>query len=725
MIEQRRNECSVMMGYPGRLSASRAAQIRTRNWCRRGIVAALALFLLLGAGAAFAKEKDKLPARYREWLDKDVAYIISKEEREAFRRLASDEDRDKFIEQFWEIRNPTPRAATNPYKEEHYRRLDYADKNFGIGSGTDGWRTDRGRIYIQLGEPAQRMKWISHGRVRPAELWFYSNNLSPSLPGSFYVLFYQRDEVGDYRLYSPYLDGPTKLVRGADTNAQAYQLLRQLSPELARASLSLLSDEPIDRDNFTTSLSSDAMLVRIHNLPNDRFTKEKLGRGRQLREVVQSRLQLETKSLDVLAVSFQAPSGEIYVHFLLDIPKSLEELSGLDKDKNQHYISAEVNVMVRTAEGGQLFQQSHSQLFTFSPAQFEDQRQLLVSYEDRLPLPPGSYDLAFVFLDVVHHEYYLARRTVTVPGTPTSLKVGPLVAYDEAVQVEPGQADSPFDFFNIRFFPSARREFSVGERLSLFFQLHSPPTGSSGSPAGKLQVEYTLGSLVDGGARQTVTQEIETRQFDAHGALLHGKQLPLGDFPPGNYRLVVKVTDPQTNLFDAQTLSFRVLALSPRTRRVTLINDQFRQDRQTGLLDYRRGICLAAQGQLQQAIESFQAALAQDSRFDSARNHLADLYFRQERYSDIVKLFEHFAVTSRTDLGTVGILLTSLEKLGHLDQAIATGEKALALLGPSQGLYEQLASLYERAGQPGRARQAREEAERLTQAAKQGKGENK
>lgn len=279
--------------------AVEVAQPSQRSLGARQISMVLTVALIFAAGGAPARAKEKLSARYRDWLEKEVVYIISNGEKETFLRLMRDEDRDKFIEQFWDARNPTPSSPTNPYKEEHYRRIEYANKNFGIGSGTDGWRTDRGRIYIQLGEPSQRMNWIWHGRIRPAELWFYSNKDYPSLPGFFYILFYQRDEVGDYRLYSPYLDGPTKLVRGVDTNAQAYRLLRNASLELARASLTLLTDEPIDTDQFTTSLSSDALLSRIRNLPNDRFTREKLARGRQLREVVQVKLRVNPEAMDV------------------------------------------------------------------------------------------------------------------------------------------------------------------------------------------------------------------------------------------------------------------------------------------------------------------------------------------------------------------------------------------------------------------------------------------
>ncbi len=687
------------------------------------ILVALVLLLFLAGSVSPVRANEKLPQRYKDWLEKEVVYIIGKDDRGAFLKLTHDEERDKFIEQFWEIRNPSPGSPVNEYKDEHYRRIEYANTHFGIGA--DGWRTDRGRIYIQLGPPEQVAKWIWHGRIRPSELWFYSNKDNPSLPGFFYILFYQRDEVGDYRAYSPYLDGPTKLVRGADTNAQAYWILQAASRELARASLTLLTDEPVDTDQFTTSLSSDALLTRIRNLPNDRFTKEKLARGRQLREVIEVRLKVNPEAMEVLWVPLQDPEGETFVHYALSLPKKLEELTTEDKENKQHQLAAEVTVQVRTTDGRQLFQQNMSQLFTFAADRFEALRQSPVAYEDRLPLPPGSYDLGFVFHDALHQSYYLARQTITVPPPPNSLQLGPLVPYEDAFQSQPGQPDAPFELFNIRFVPSTRREFSQGENLSVLFQMYLPLSGSYPVPGGKLRVDYTLGSLGNAAQRQTLNQEIEAKQFDAHGALLHGKRFPLSDLPPGNYRLVVTLTDPQINLSSSQSLSFRVVPAMLHPKSVTLLNPTFQQDRQAGWLHYRRGVCLAAQGQTAQAIELFQAALAKNPNLEAARSRLAELFYRQQSYNAVVALLRPSGITKQTGQDTALLFLSSLERTGQLKKAIEVGEQTLAVLGPTENLYEQLAAVYERNGQPEQARQARQEVIRLRQSQTQRKSENR
>src|SRR6266851_5424049 len=88
----------------------------------------------------------KLDSAYRQWLTEDVTYIISPDERNAFLQLDTNEEREQFIEQFWLRRSSNPDLPENDFKEEHYRRIAYANEHF--ASGIPGWKTDRGRMYI-------------------------------------------------------------------------------------------------------------------------------------------------------------------------------------------------------------------------------------------------------------------------------------------------------------------------------------------------------------------------------------------------------------------------------------------------------------------------------------------------------------------------------------------------------------------------------------------------
>jgi GWxTD domain-containing protein len=93
--------------------------------------------------------KKELESPYKKWLDEDVIYIISPEERHSFLNLATNEEREQFIEAFWQRRNPDPDSPENTFKEEHYRRIAYANEHY--PSGIPGWKTDRGKIYIMWG----------------------------------------------------------------------------------------------------------------------------------------------------------------------------------------------------------------------------------------------------------------------------------------------------------------------------------------------------------------------------------------------------------------------------------------------------------------------------------------------------------------------------------------------------------------------------------------------
>jgi len=99
--------------------------------------------------------KIELSKTYKKWLDEDVRWIITDEEQKAFKLLSNDEERDQFIEAFWQRRDPTPDTIENEFKEEHYRRMAYANEHF--AAGIPGWKSDRGRIYIMYG-PADEIE---------------------------------------------------------------------------------------------------------------------------------------------------------------------------------------------------------------------------------------------------------------------------------------------------------------------------------------------------------------------------------------------------------------------------------------------------------------------------------------------------------------------------------------------------------------------------------------
>ena len=121
----------------------------------------LVVFLLaLSSTSLWAVDPAKsLSPQYRHWVNEEVSYIISSDEKKEFLSLKSDGERENFIQSFWKSRNPNPGSDINVYKEEHYRRLAYANEHFGAIAAQNGWRTDQGRIYITLGEPQQQANY--------------------------------------------------------------------------------------------------------------------------------------------------------------------------------------------------------------------------------------------------------------------------------------------------------------------------------------------------------------------------------------------------------------------------------------------------------------------------------------------------------------------------------------------------------------------------------------
>jgi GWxTD domain-containing protein len=164
---------------------------------------------------------------YQKWLTEDVVYIISAEERSAFLRLRNNEEREQFIEQFWNRRNPTPGTQENKFKEEHYRRIAYTNEHFGT-TALAGWRTDRGRTYVVYGPPDEIEDHPAGGQnVAPYQRWTY--RLIDGIGEHVTFVFSDRDRNGQFRLVEERAG-----ERQANANSNAAQL-KALQSQLTAA----------------------------------------------------------------------------------------------------------------------------------------------------------------------------------------------------------------------------------------------------------------------------------------------------------------------------------------------------------------------------------------------------------------------------------------------------------------------------------------------------------
>jgi GWxTD domain-containing protein len=144
---------------------------------------------------------------YTKWVSEDVAYIITDAERAAFKHLQSNAEREHFIEQFWLRRDPTPGTVENEFKEEHYRRIAYANEHY--AAAIPGWKTDRGRIYITYGPPDEKE---THPTPVPSEQWLY--HLIAGVGTNVVIEFVDPDRTGEYRMT---MDPSAMAVVTADT----------------------------------------------------------------------------------------------------------------------------------------------------------------------------------------------------------------------------------------------------------------------------------------------------------------------------------------------------------------------------------------------------------------------------------------------------------------------------------------------------------------------------
>src|SRR6266481_1833551 len=691
----------------GRNAVTMNQPLRPRVFFRRTIVF-FAAMLFAFSGIAFGQKKQKLEKSFRDWLERDVAYIITKDERAAFLKLTNDENREKFIETFWEIRNPAPGSPINTYKDEIYSRVAFADARFGIGSGVEGWRTDRGRTYITLGPPQQKQVLRNSANLFPIEIWFYGG-ANPALPPFFYVMFYQR-EGGDYRFYSPYADGPDKLVTGVEainSRLTALRLIRNsVGPEVARISLSLLPDEPVDETTGIASLQSDILLDSIKNLANLPSNRDDILRRRTNREAVTSRLVLEGRNLDIVTFPARDSRGLTRLDYALRL-HSPSDLS-MAEEKDGHYsYSVEVRVRVVNSENKLIFTQQKSVADSIDKKRLDTIKDKVFGYEGTLPLPPGKYHLDFQFTDWSKKSAFHTAREISIPAPVKDPLVVPgVLSFLSAEPSDPGLADLlPFTIGGVQFtpLPSSAPTFVQGANLQVVYQIWTPPSDPRESLGKKFEVEYAFGRPAAPGSATKVRDEINREQFDATGSLMTGKKLSLDQQSSGTYILNVTVSNPETKHTGFGTMNFRILDAPAGPEPWDVFEPGIGEDAQKGILDQQRGLCHWTFGQFDEARVWFRRSLQLDHSNDVARARLVDAYFSKRDFAAVVSLFSDAGVIETMDSEILLRIATSLEKKGNAHQAISVIENALPSRPDEGPLYLALAQFYTEIGNPRKA----------------------
>lgn len=420
---------------------------------------------------ASQKKDQETPEKYKKWLEEDVVYIITPREKEIFLQLNSDKERDIFIEAFWKQRDPTPGTPENEFKEEHYRRISYANRMFGWGEPKPGWKTERGRIYIIMGEPNSIERYEEFKQVANTEVWFYQGEPSYGLPNAFNVVFFQKDRIGEYELYSPVTDGPQSLIIGymgdqsgsIAARKSAYTQLYQLAPNLARASLSLVpSEAPTD---FSPSFFSEVLLANIAQLPHKKVEDawaEKLLRYKDIVEVEYTANYIDNDSLIRV---IQDKSGIFFVHYAVE-PKRLT----LDSYQNNYFTNLQINANITDFEGNSIFQYEKTVPFNFNEEQLQDIRTSLFSFQDMFPLIEGSYRFHLLVKNTVSKEFTSVEKEIEIPKSSSLLMSHLTIGYKITETSSQGYI-KPFQIGDFQICPSPRNEFLPEDKLYVFFQI--------------------------------------------------------------------------------------------------------------------------------------------------------------------------------------------------------------------------------------------------------------
>ncbi|HEY4379197.1 MAG TPA: GWxTD domain-containing protein [Acidobacteriaceae bacterium] len=678
----------------------------------------LACLLLLNPFSSRAAQSSKnLSPEFRHWINEEVTYIISSEEKKQFLSLANDTERDNFIKNFWSARNPDPSSEINSYKEEHYRRLAYANQHYGNLKAQDGWHTDQGMIYILLGEPQQLANYPAARNMRPLQIWFYQAKV-PELPTHFNIVFYKRSIGEPYTLYSPYQDGPSRLV--ADNNAINNQdasirvIQKSLGDEVARTALSLIPTEPVDLKTYTPSLISDVMLSTIRGLADNPLEKQRLALYRS-RETVTASIFSNSSAIDVATMTTRDSQGRETVSYLVRNQGPNSALIADRPNKGLGY-SLTLRTVVATTTGKPVYEQQDAMENTVSADDADRLRKQRFAAEGRLALVPGSYDVEVTLTNNLNLEAQRWRNHIEVPDArPEKLGLSSLLVYKAPTAVPDPAGRLPFSLAGLRFTPQAAQSATIhaGESIPLIFQIWLP-TPKAGAPSVKaVHLHYLYGSVAMGGKPLSeFDEDVDASNADAAGNLVTGHTMPTADLSVGSYQLVVRATvdgDP-TPAFS--TLTVRVVPPDVAVDQWTAHSAE--QTAAEAADDLKRGLAAEALGHSAEAEACYGRALDADPAQLRALARLAAVLSVEHKTAELAKLSDATLVTSALPPDTLMLIAGAVRDGGDLKKAIRLLTGQLALQAPSAPMYELLASLYDSAGDRDKAGTLREQAKKLS-----------
>lgn len=474
---------------------------------------------------------------YKKWLDNDVAYIITSEEKKAFKALATDEERENFIENFWRRRDPNPDTEENEYREEYYERIAYANQHF--ASGIPGWRTDRGRVYIAHGKPDSVESHPSGGTYdRPSHEGGGSTTTYP-----FEIWFYRHLEgVGDgleIEFVDPSGTGEYRLARDANEKDALKFIANGGLTTSEQLGLTDKADRIYGRDNSRYGREQDSPFRRLEiqaglmRPPTVKFSDLQGMAGGDSASI----LDKDPVDFDLRIDFFRQSDDRVITAFT--IQTSNKELQFADVGGLKQ---ASMNIFGRiTAVSGKrsgIFEDSVTS--TATTEELTDARDRKSIYQKAIALTPGTYKVDVVVRDVGTGNKGIRNLGFVVPKyDEKKLSTSSLVMATKLRVTNERDIGQQFVIGNAKVIPNLTGVYKQGQEVGLYMQVYNAGVDQTTlRPA--VDVDYVLSR--DG-------KELFRQKEDWSGLSDSGQRLTLARLLPtagltlGDYELKVLVKD--------------------------------------------------------------------------------------------------------------------------------------------------------------------------------------
>ena len=616
------------------------------------------------------KSELKLPEQYRLWLEEEVVYIITPRERDVFRKLETDKERDIFVEAFWKHRDPTLGTPQNEFKDEHYQRIKYANEYFGRGSPRPGWMTDQGRIHIILGPPRNIEDHSSINGVYPVQIWSYDGDPNYGLPIGFNIIFFKKRGMGEYVLYSPVDDGPDSLIADWGTNLTAdvmdeqaaYRELAKLAPNLAYQTLSLIPGErPM---SGTVSLASTRLLGSVFSYPQKKVEDTYAEALLKYKDVIEVDYSANYIASDSSLYVIKDEIGHFMVHYSIE-PKKIS----VDSYGDKYSTNYELDGRISDTNGNTIFQYMKEFPLSFSGPELQDLGAKSLAIQDLFPLVPGTYKFDLLLKNTVSKEFTTFEGTVKIPEDSALPAITPLVlGYRLEKSASPAAEFIPFRVKEGQLLTPARKTFTQKENLIVFFQvLGLPPELRS---AGQLRYAVLRKEA------PFLSQIKKISEYQNAPDFL--EVFPLQEFPPDYYKIKVSVLDSRGAEVLAQDEDFEITA-APSIGR-PLVVSKVMPASGAEEYDYEQGLQLLNLKRNKDALLLLEKAYAKNPSQLKYALGLSQCLFIEGQYQRVKDILSPLRGEKATDL-VLYFLGKSAHSLGQLDAAIADYSEYLSRFG--------------------------------------------